>query len=299
MFTGTLRAFDEVVRAGSIRKASAVLGVAPSSVSRNVALLEREMGTRLLDRRAAGIELTHAGRLVADYGRSVLLEYDALRTDLDDMRGTQRKHLRLAMVESVVLYGPMKAVSRFSERFASVSFNIRLMTAPSVIAAVQEGLCDIGVGYCAEPRHELAILASVSEPVVLALRPDHPLARAKQVELKDIAGLRLALPDPDFGVRRMFDRACAEARVPIVPVLSSNVFETLRDFARYGSGAAVLPKRAVARDQLNGDLVAIPLHAPVFRKATIDVVVLRKRRLPRILKSFADALIDQIRASPV
>jgi len=54
MFSASLRAFDETVRAGSIRKASEALGVAPSSVSRHIALLEREMGTTLFDRKARG-----------------------------------------------------------------------------------------------------------------------------------------------------------------------------------------------------------------------------------------------------
>jgi DNA-binding transcriptional LysR family regulator len=44
VFSGSLRAFDETVRSGSIRKASEVLGVAPSSVSRHIAILERKLG---------------------------------------------------------------------------------------------------------------------------------------------------------------------------------------------------------------------------------------------------------------
>ena len=83
MFSGSLRAFDETVRAGSIRKASEILGVAPSSVSRHIAMLEREIGTALFDRRSRGVVLTFAGRMVADYARSVLVPwhrgFDSLR----------------------------------------------------------------------------------------------------------------------------------------------------------------------------------------------------------------------------
>ncbi|HEY3776848.1 MAG TPA: LysR family transcriptional regulator [Rhizomicrobium sp.] len=296
MFNTVLRAFEETARAGSIRKASQSLGVAPSSVSRNIAVLEHEIGTKLLERRAVGIALTHAGELVAAYARSVLLDYDSLRADLDDMRGTQRRLLRIVLVESVASYGPIGAIARFSEKYRAVSFNLRLVPAPRVVEAVRQDQCEIGLAFCAEPAPDITILARVPEPIMLAVPAAHALS--SPVGLRELTGFRLALPDADFGIRQIFDRACARAGVQITPVLTSNVFETLRDFVRCGAGAAILPRRAIARAARAGELKAIPLEDTPFRDATIDVIVLRTRRLPRVVKAFADILIAQIRAQP-
>jgi DNA-binding transcriptional LysR family regulator len=297
MFTGSLRAIDETARAGSIRKASAALGVAPSSVSRNIAILEREMGTALFERRADGVELTHAGRLVADYARSVLLDYDSLRADLDDMRGTQRRSLRLALVESVASHGPINAVAKLRERFRDVSFHVRLMPAPHVFETVQQRRADIGIAFCAEPHPDILTLASVPEPIMCAVRVDHPLASAANVALPELANLPMAVPDFDFGIRRILDKACVGAGVHIAPVLESNDFETLRGFVRCGAGAAILPMRAVTRAEKPGALTAIAIAGSAFRDATIDIIVLRKRRLPRVVKAFADVLIGEIRTA--
>ncbi len=294
MLTTVLRAFEETARAGSIRKASQSLGLAPSSVSRSVAVLEHEMGTRLLERRAGGVALTHAGELVAAYARSVLLDYDSLRADLDDVRGTQRRLVRIVLVESVASYGPIGAIAKFTEKYRSVSFQLRLVPAPRVVEAVRQDQCEIGLAFCAEAAPDITILARVPEPIMLAVPIGIELAGT--ADLRAIAGLRLALPDTDFGIRRIFDRACARAGVQIAPVLTSNVFETLRDFVRCGAGAAILPMRAIARAALAGELRAIALDDPPFRDATIDVVVLRKRRLPRVVKAFADILIAQIQS---
>jgi DNA-binding transcriptional LysR family regulator len=297
VFYGTLRAFDETVRTGSIRKASEALRVAPSSVSRSIAVLEREMGTALLARSAAGVSLTHAGTLVAEYARAVLHDYDSLRADLDDTRGTQRRLLKIALVESVASYGPIGAIARFSEKYPSVSFNLRLMPAPQIIDAVRKEQFDIGIAFCAESAADIAILANVPEPIMLAVPPRHALARAGSVQLADVAGLALALPDLDFGVRRIFDRACARAGLAPTPVLTSNVFETLRDFVRTGAGVAILPMRAIARQERSGDLTAVPLEDPEFRNTTIDIVV-RRRRLPRVVKAFVDVLVAEIKSLP-
>jgi len=297
MFSGSLRAFDETVRAGSIRKASEVLGVAPSSVSRHIAILENQIGTALFVRRAAGIELTHAGRLVADFARSVLLDFDTLRTDLSDMRGTQRRLLRLALVESVVQEGPVGVVPTLLKKYPTVSFNVRVMPAPQVVEGVRAGLYDVGVTFCSAPASDLVLLARLPEPVVVVTPPDHPLAGEKHLDVRQIAALPLALPDTDFGVRQVFDRACAAHGLDVSPVLSSNVFETLREFVKRGVGLAVLPRHAVSHAELAHGLRVIPLLGPEFRDTTVDVIVLRKRRLPRVVKSFVDELIQGLGAT--
>jgi DNA-binding transcriptional LysR family regulator len=295
MFYGILRAIEETARVRSIRKASEALGVAPSSVSRNIAILEREMGTALLERRSDGVELTHAGKLVADYARSVLLDYDSLRADLDDMRGMQRKVLRLALVEGAAASGPPEAISKMLQRFPSLSFNVRIMPAPAVFEAVLRDRCDVGIAYCAEANPDILTMASIPEPMVVVVRPDHELSSLPKINLRDLVGRPIAVPDHDFGVRRILDRASAEAGIHLAPVLTSNDFEFLRGFARSGAGAAILPMRAAANEEKSGRLKAVPLAAAPFRNATIDIIVLRKRRLPRVTKTFADILTAEIR----
>jgi len=292
MFQGSVRAFDEVARVKSIRKASDILGLAPSSVSRQVAILEHQIGTSLLERQSHGVELTRAGALVADYVRRILLEYDGLRADLDDVRGNSRHLVRLAAVESIASSVPMEAVRILSQSYPGVSFNFRLLPAPLVIEAITSGQAEIGLAYCARPDPQIARLASIPEPVMLAVAADHALAASEQLRIQDLASIRLGLPDRDLGVRRIIDEAAASAGVRLDPVLSSNDFEVLRAFVRRGSGAALLPMRAILHD--GGKLRAVPVDAGPFAAATIDLIVLRERRLPRILKAFVNALIVEI-----
>ena len=94
-------------------------------------------------------------------------------------------------------------------------------------------------------------------------------------------------------MRRIFDRATAEAGLRLTPTLSSNVFETLREFVRGGGGAAVLPARAAGRSITHG-MACVPLAGPTFQDAHIDLIVLRRRRLPRVVKAFVDVLLEAI-----
>jgi DNA-binding transcriptional LysR family regulator len=300
MFPSELRAFHAVAQAGSIRKAGELLDIAPSSVSRKVALLERQIGTSLLERTSSGVRLTHAGVLVAEYARSVVLDYDSLRADLNDARGSRRKLIRLESVESIVSGGLMDAVAGFRAKFDSVSFRITIVPAPQVVEDVQKGECELGLTFCCPPQADIVTLASIPEPIILVVPNGHPLAAAGQVSLQNLEALPLALPDVTFGVRRIFDRAVQEAGLTneLIPAITSNSFEALRDFVRCGAGVAVLPYRAVLRESTHKWLKAVSIDHPSFLGTTIDIIALRKHKPPRVVTNFIELLVRTL-GSPV
>jgi DNA-binding transcriptional LysR family regulator len=294
MFPSELRAFHAVAQSGSIRKASELLEIAPSSVSRKVALLEHHIGTTLLDRSSGGVKLTHAGSLVAEYARSVILDYDSLRADLNDWRGSRRKLIRVEAVESIVSGGLMEAVAAFRAKYDAVSFRLTVVPAPQVVDDVRRGDCDLGVTFCCAPQPDIVKVASIPEPIMLVVPNEHPLAAASTVTLNDLDGRSLALPDVTFGVRRIFDRAAQEAGLAatLSPALSSNMFEALREFVRCGAGIAILPYRAVLRESTQNSLTAVPIEHPALSEATIDVITLRKHHPARIVTNFIDQLLQ-------
>jgi DNA-binding transcriptional LysR family regulator len=290
LFPGSLRAFYEAVRAGSIRAASDNLSLAPSTVSRQIQLLEHQIGAQLFDRSAAGVVPNYAGKLVAEYARTVLLDYDSLRADINDLKGVRRGFIRIAAVESTISERAVVAIAGFRSKFEGVSFQLRMCPAPKVIEAVKLGEVDVGLAFCAGPDTELRFLARFSEPIVLALSPDHPLAAAESVTLADLKTLPLAMPEPSFGVRQILDRAAQAAGIKLTPVLSTDSFEALRGFARQGAGGALLPRLSIAIDQTLGRLKAVVIDDRALNETTVDIIALGSRRPSRLLKLFLDEL---------
>ena len=74
---------DEVARQGSIRKAAAVLNVASSSVNRKIISAEQNLGARLFDRVASGVELTDAGAILLEHCRKTMFDYQKVLTQID------------------------------------------------------------------------------------------------------------------------------------------------------------------------------------------------------------------------
>jgi DNA-binding transcriptional LysR family regulator len=296
MFPGPLRAFHETVVAGSMRRAGEKLGLAPSSIGRQIAVLERMMGTVLLKRVSHGIELTHAGEMVAEYARSVVMDFDTLRLDLDDLKG-RRGLIRVAMVESIVSGGPVEAAARFRRTYESVSFEFQIMPASRIVESLGAKTSDIGIGFCTEPSPHIVHEARIIEPLILAIHPNHPLACRKSVKLADIQDVPLALPDANFGVRRLVDKLARELNLNLAPVLVANSFEALRDFCRLGAGATILPRRAASSVEAHAGLAAIEFVHPEFQHTTLDLIRLTKWRMPRIVRLYLDVLRDTLAPS--
>ena len=293
MFPDPMRAFQSVVKTGSIRKAGDTLGLAPSSVSRQIAVLERQMGTRLFKRSINGLELTYAGQLVADYSDVVVLGFDSLRSDLDDIKGSQRL-IRLMMVESIVSAGPAQAIAEFGRKFKNVHFEFEIVPAPAVIEAVRNQRCDVGITFCAEVDSAINVIVRVPEPLMAIVPWGHPPGGLTQMPLAELACCSVALPTRDFGVRRNFDRACAQMGIAIHPHLQSNSFEALRDFVRSGVGVAVLPKRAAVREAESQRAHCVPLLGSIFDDSTLDLITYRQQRTPRLVRLFIETLRGSI-----
>lgn len=285
-FTRELRTFFEAVRVGSIRGASESLGMAPSSVSRQIQLLEHHFGAPLFDRSAQGVVLTHPGRLVAEFARTVLLDHDSLRADINERRGLRIGLIRVAAVESTVSAQVVSAITRFRARFPGVNFELQMVPAPRVIELIKRGDADIGVTFTAAPDTQLQFLARFSEPVVLAVAPHHPLARRERIHMEELTKIPLALPAADFGVRRVIDAVAQARAVTLTPALSSNSFEALKGFARQGGGGTLVPQLTIETERALGLLRAIPIAEPELAATTADVIILASRRPSRLLQHF-------------
>jgi len=281
--------------AGSIRKASEKLGTAPSSLSRKILVLERQFGTALFDRTSNGLVLTHAGRLVADYAKAAVLDFECLRADLDDLRGLRRRLIHVVAVESFAVDHPVAAVERFRRKYEGVSFKFTVVPAPQVPPIVSSGECDIGVAFCAAPDPAISVLERVSEPIVVAVPLDHPLSGQRCASLHELARYPIALPESTFLMREMFDQACNAADVQIVPTLTANSFGSLKGFVSSGAGIAVLPKGAALHEERHREFVTLPIDVESLSRTTIDIIV-RRRRLPRVVRLFAEELHQTLSA---
>lgn len=285
-----LRYFDEVVRSGSIRIAAERLHVAPSAISRQIKNIEDDLGAPLFDRHARGVALTPAGEIYARYVRGALLDQGRVHSEIEDLRGLRRGHIRIHSVEGVVATPVTMALSEFREKFGGVTVRLTVSGTDDIMRAVRDGETDIGVAFTSDPDPWVRYEARFRHPLCAVLRPDHPLAGKTRLSLAETLEFPYAVPEKNFGIRTLLDAQARTAKVPLKPGLVTNSIEAMRGFAREGHGITFLPAITVRREAERGEVKAVPLSDREMQKASVDLCVRQDRRLPKAVEEFLAVL---------
>src|SRR6478609_1260012 len=100
MHRTALRTFLAVAESGSMHAASNVLHLSQSAISRQILILEEDIGASLFERRARGVTLTSAGEIFVRYARDAMSEADRARSEISALQGLQRGTVRVAAAEA-------------------------------------------------------------------------------------------------------------------------------------------------------------------------------------------------------
>jgi DNA-binding transcriptional LysR family regulator len=187
-----LLVFREVARAGSISGAARAIGWTQPAVSQHLRALEREVGSRLLLRGAAGVELTEPGRVLLARADAVAGHMHMAGEELAAMSQLRRGTVRLAAYPSAAATLVPRVVATLLERHPDIDVTLTEAEPPEAIALVKAGDVDVALvfGYDGLPvaGPGLRWLPLAEEPVHLVLPPRHRLAERSVIVAGDLAG---------------------------------------------------------------------------------------------------------------
>lgn len=274
-----LRYFLAVVRSGSIRAAAAVLHVAPSAVSRQVAELELLAGQPLLERLPRGVRPTEAGAAVALHAQRQEEEAAALRDQLRRLRGGVEGRIRLCCGDGFLSDLLERGLAGFSARHPGLRFEVMPGGTDRILAAVAEGEAELGLAYNPTAHPQLHSAARARQPLVALVPCDHPLPEGP-LPLAALAAVPAALLSAGHGIRHLLARAEADGGFRLTPRLETGSVELLRRFVLAGMGVTFLPEFAASGELASGRLRAIRLADPILAEASAHLLHRAGRRLP-------------------
>ncbi|WP_436701044.1 LysR family transcriptional regulator [Nocardioides sp. BYT-33-1] len=249
-----LRLLREVHGRGTVHAAAAALGYSPSAVSQQLAVLEREAGTPLLERTGRNVRLTAAGEVLVAHAITLLQGVEAAEAELATVAaGRAAGRVRVSAFQSAVL----RIVAPAVRALAASHPDVRVEVTEAEVEVTAPGLrlhqYDLVIGdeYDDQPRVVHADLRRerlLRERLHVVLPADHPEARARRVRIGRLSGLAWAACQPGTGQRAMHLRACRHygGFEPDVRY-SSDDFRILLEMARTAGAGALLPDLALDR----------------------------------------------------
>ncbi|MFJ1299703.1 LysR family transcriptional regulator [Pseudomonadota bacterium AL_CKDN230030165-1A_HGKHYDSX7] len=285
-----MRYFLEVVRCGSVSAAAERLDVAPSAVSRQIARLERELGTLLFERRARGMALNAAGELLAAHAKRAQHDIDRVTGEIMSLRGLRQGLVRIVCTEGFAHDFVPVAIAAFRQRYAGIRFTLDICSQREVPLRVRDGAADIGITLSLTSHRDVRVELRMPAPVRAVVAADHPLARQSELSLAQLMAYPLALPDTESTLRQLIDISCSRQQLQCEPVFSSRSVDALVAFAGAGGGVAFCGELAV-RNRLRGkQVVAVPLRDREMNERHFEVQTLAGRVLPEAAKAFIASL---------
>jgi molybdate transport repressor ModE-like protein len=254
-----LRVLREVALRGSFSAAAEALTYSQSAVSQQIAALEREAGTRLVERNGRGIRLTDAGRALVHRADAILVELAAADAELQAIAGLRAGRVRVSTFASAATALLPAAVTAFRAAHPAVQVELSLVEATAeAVGGLRTGRADLVLvarpaGEPLDDQVEAQVL--FEDPMLAVLPGGHRLAGRRTLRLDDLAGEPWVLGGgPGCSDRATILRACHAAGFePRITVdFPTDDYNATQGMVAAGAGVTLLPRLALAvpRDDL-------------------------------------------------
>jgi DNA-binding transcriptional LysR family regulator len=186
-----LRVLREVATHGSFSAAADVLAFTQPAVSRQIATLEAEAGTRLVERSARGVRLTQAGELLVGHADAILDRLTAAESQLEALSQLKGGRLRIGAPATANATLIPLAIRAFDEAHPEVQLRLEEDGSSVLVERIASGDLDIAIVTDAHRLNELpgeiVLEHLMDDPMHLAVARDHPLAEVDEVRMADLA----------------------------------------------------------------------------------------------------------------
>ncbi|WGL50990.1 LysR family transcriptional regulator [Nocardioides sp. BP30] len=227
---------------GGVTAAADELGVPQPTVSRGLARLAERLGVPVLDRDGRGVRLSAEATALLPYAeRALAALHDGLAA-VERLTGERADAVSLAFQHTQGRIVVPALVRALRAEHPTARFDLHQGARDACLEALDSGAADAVIVSPALPATaNVRTVHLYDEPLVLAVPPEHRLARRRRVRLQDIAAEPLLVMRTAFGLRLQVDDLLAEAGITPTIAFEGEDVQTLRGLVAAGLGVAVLP----------------------------------------------------------
>jgi len=286
MDTWALQAFLAIAETQSFSAAAERIFLTQPAISKRIAQLEADLGTRLFDRLGRRTLLTEAGRALLPHARAVLNALEDGRRAIHNLSGSVSGELLFATSHHIGLHRLPTALKQFHTDYPDVRLNIRFMDSERASAAVARGELELAVVTL--PTNVLPDLRTRpvwDDPLDIVVSHTHTLAKARAVSLEQLVDYPAILPGPGTYTREIILAALGTMRDHLTVGMATNYLEVLKMLVTIGLGWSALPRTMIDEELKVVQIKKLKIHR------TLGIVTSARRTL----SNAGDALINVIR----
>lgn len=278
-----LRTLLAIAETGSLTRASELLHVVQPALSRQLKLLEDELGVQVFERNRRGMQLTDAGKTFVEKARRALRQLDQAKTDIIATKNNILGTVSIGMLPSLGDAISVPLVASLRRQYPDLLISLTTGFTSELQGLLEKGELDVALLGEYKPSALLSTEPVLREALYVVGLPATGLRLTDPVTLSSAAKLPLILPAYPQGLRLLIDHACTMMGVHLNVVAESNSTSVQLDLVRAGQGFAILPFVALTPYLEDGRLSAAPITAPDMHRNLAIAQLMAKRGSTSIL----------------
>jgi len=267
-----IRALVAIVETGSVTRAAEVLHVVQPAVSRQIKLLEEELGAPLFRRERHGMELTEAGQIMLDHGRRVIRELDLATALISRRRDAISGDLTIGFLPTASDFLASALMGRVRETYPGIRLRSSVSYIDDIEMALTRGQIDLALLYEREERAGFPTEPLIEEelfivgPAAAGLRIDTPIS------FRALRDWPMVLPPRPNGLRLMAEGAWLRAGISLERVTEAGSIAMQKALVAKDVGITVLPGLCLVDELRAGTLSAAPVSDADFTRRIVLAV---------------------------
>ena len=282
-----LAALEAVARVRSFGRAAEALGYTQSAVSQQIAALERIVGEKLVERPGGprAISMTEAGALLLRHAEAIVARLEAARADMAALRAGETGSLRVATYQSISARVLPTVMRRFMGSWPGISLELSEPSNDETLyRGIESGAIDLGFCSLPVPDGPFDAIELLTDPHVLLVSSDSPLAQSPSVSIADLEDV--ALIGSNVCSSTVVVESALRARgIPVDYAFRSDDNTTLQGLVAARFGVALVPLLAI---QPGDDRVTVVALDPPVPRRRLAVVWHRDRHRSPAARAFVE-----------
>ena len=253
-----LEYFLRTIELGSINRAAAELNLSQPSLSRWLAILERDVGAPLLIRTRQGIRATHAGEILIERIRPILQQLSALRNEIGVRASSQ---VTFGMPSSMQRIITAPFVCQIAREKPHISLHVHEGLNDAIRGWMERGIVDVGIMVCTERVPDaFSTVPLVVEQLLLVGNAQARLALDSPVSIAQLDNIPMILPGRPNVVRAQVEHAVRRAGGNYNSRFEADTPSLCLELTRRGLGFTIMPYCAVHGPIESAEFTAAPVR---------------------------------------